>query len=181
MNLTLKTDRLLLRTPCMEDASELYELMSVPALTTYLSWEPHTAVETTKALLANLLAAQEHDKGYHWCVCENEAIVGLASLIDVKRTIRSWTLDRAELSYWIGVQYQGKGFATEACRPIIECGFTDLHFHKIIVAHAAENFESARICKKLDFTRYAHEHDAFKKNNTWHDLLWYEALVKHND
>jgi ribosomal-protein-alanine N-acetyltransferase len=176
MNFKLKTERLFLRPPSIDDEEELYHLMSDSNLTRFLTWEPHTSIETTKSLIQNLIVAQQNDKGYHWCVCLTDEIIGLVSLIDVKRKIRTWTLNRAELSYWIGTHFQGKGYATEACKKVIEFGFSKLDFHKIIVAHAAENIESKSICKKLNFSQYAHEHDAFFKNDKWNDLIWYELI-----
>ena len=115
MNYNLKTERLLLRPPCVADENELFRLMSDSNITRFLTWEPQTSIETTKALIQNLIDAQQNDKGYHWCACLNsDEIIGLVSLIDVKRNIRTWTLNRAELSYWIGPYYQSKGYATEA-------------------------------------------------------------------
>lgn len=93
-----------------------------------------------KRLIISLIEAQRNDKGYHWCVWFENEIIGLVSLIDVKRQIRTWTLNRAELSYLIASNYQGRGYATEASRSIIEYGFSWLDLHKIIVAHVAEKF-----------------------------------------
>jgi ribosomal-protein-alanine N-acetyltransferase len=152
--------------------------MSDEKLTRFLTWEPHTSIDTTKTVVQSLIESQQNDKGYHWCVCNNNKIVGLVSLIDVRRKIRTWTLNRAELSYWLGTEFQGKGYATEASGAIIEFGFNHLNLHKLIVAHASENTGSERICTKLKFTQYAHEHDAFQKNNEWHDLIWYELINK---
>jgi [ribosomal protein S5]-alanine N-acetyltransferase len=176
MNYHILTERLFLRQPCTDDVSALNQLMSDPKLTQFLTWEPHTSTETTSAVIQSLIEAQKNDKAYHWCVCLNDDIIGLVSLIDVKRKIRTWTLNRAELSYWIGTNYQGKGYASEASKNVIAFGFSKLDLHKIIVAHAAENVESKSICQKLNFTQYAYEHDAFQKNNKWNDLVWYEML-----
>ncbi|MBI5590636.1 MAG: GNAT family N-acetyltransferase [Deltaproteobacteria bacterium] len=165
----------------MENANELFFLMSDSDLTRFLTWEPHKSIKTTKTLIQNLIEAQQDDKGYHWCVCFNNKIIGLVSLIDVKRKIRTWTLNRAELSYWIGIHFQGKGYATEACKKIIDFGFSSLDFHKIVVAHAVENTESKNICTKLFFSKYAYEHDAFQKNDKWHDLIWYELIKEHRN
>ncbi len=178
MDVNLTTERLTLREPSLLDAEQLFQLMSTFELTEFLTWEEHTKIETTKALIENLILSQNNDKGYHWCICLEKDVIGLVSLIDVKRKIRTWTLNRAELSYWIGVKYQGKGYATEASRTILEFGFNNLNFHKIIIAHAAKNIESKSICNKLGFTQYAHEHDAFNKNGVWHDLIWYELIKK---
>jgi ribosomal-protein-alanine N-acetyltransferase len=160
----------------MEDVNRLFELMSDTSLTEFLSWEAHTNKETTELVIKSLIDAQKADKGYHWCVCLNEKIIGLVSLIDVRRQLRTWTLNRAELSYWIGREYQGKGYATEASRLILDFGFNNLGLHKIIIAHAAENIESEKICAKLNFKKYALEHDAFQKNNKWNNLMWYELI-----
>ncbi len=176
MDLIIKTNRLLLRPPSIDNVDELYHLMSDTKLTRFLTWESHTTLETTRTVVQSLIDAQKQDKGYHWCVCIDNEIIGLVSLIDVRRKIRTWTFNRAELSYWIGSQYQGKGYATEASRAVLEFGLNNLNLHKIIVAHAAENIESKSICRKLNFIQYAHEHDAFQKNDHWHDLIWYELI-----
>ena len=172
----IKTERLFLRPPGLEDARELFGLMSDTKMTRFLAWESHISIETTNAVIQSLMDAQQNDKGYHWCVCLDDKIIGLVSLIDVKRKLRTWTLNRAELSYWIGAQHQSKGYATEASGSVIKFGFEKLNLHKIIVAHAFENIESESICRKLNFSKYAHEHDAFQKNNDWHDLVWYELI-----
>ncbi len=176
MDFNINTERLLLRTPILSDVDELFVLMSDIKLIQFLTWEPHTNIETTKEVVQRLILAQQNDNGYHWCVCLNYKIIGLVSLIDLRRKVRTWIINRAELSYWIGSQFQGKGYATEASKSIINFGFQNLNLHKIIIAHAAENIESKRICNKLNFTQYAHEHDAFFKNNKWYDLIWYELI-----
>lgn len=176
MNFEIRTERLILRPPSPEDSGKLFYLMADDDLTKFLTWEPHNNIEQTKCVIESLIEQQNNDKGYHWCITHNLNIVGLVSLIDVKRKIRTWTLNRAELSYWVGTNYQGNGFATEASRAIVEFGFDKLGLHKIIVAHATENLQSEKICEKLGFSKYAVEHDAFLKNNKWNDLIWYELI-----
>lgn len=178
MNFNLKTNRLSIRPPLLEDVEQLFRLMSNNELVKFLTWEPHQNLVETRNLIENLITAQSQDRGYHWCICQSEKILGLVSLIDVRRKIRTWTMNRAELSYWIGVGFQGNGFATEASQAVVQFGFGFLNLHKIIIAHALENGESKKICNKLGFVQYAHEHDAFLKNGKWHDLLWYELIKK---
>ena len=178
MNFTIETERIVLRLPLEVDNEKLFELMAEPRITKFLTWEPHQNLDTTKAVTNGLRNAIDTDAGYHWCIILGGVVIGLTSLIDVKRTIRTWTLNRAELSYWISPDYQGKGLATEAAEAILKFGFENLSLHKIIVAHAEENVESKSICKKLGFTQYALEHDAFEKNGKWHNLIWYELLNK---
>lgn len=181
MNYEILTERLFLRPPTQDDCARLFYLMNDNSLTRFLTWEPHNDIEQTKCLIRSFIDQQNDDKGYHWCITINSTVVGLVSLIDVKRKIRTWTLNRAELSYWIGTDYQGNGYAIEASRAVLEFGFHNLGFHKIIVAHADKNIQSERICKKLGFIKYAHEHDAFFKNGWWHNLKWYEIIMDKNE
>ena len=176
MNLSLKTNRLYLRLPQEEDVDELFKLMSNTELTRFLSWEAHKDRHSTTVVLNSLIESQKNDKGYHWCICIEDKIIGIVSLFDVKRVIRTWTLNRAELAYWITPNFQGKGYITEACEAILKVGFDRLGLHKIIVAHAQENIASESVCRKLGFQQYAHEHDAFFKDGVWHDLIWYELI-----
>jgi ribosomal-protein-alanine N-acetyltransferase len=176
MNYNLETKRLILKQPEIRDVATLFDLMSRYVDTTYLSWEPHRSIETTENLIANLIEAQKQDKGYHWCIYHENKIIGIVSLIDVKRKLRTWIFNRAELSYWIAKPFTGNGFATEAAQAVLNFGFKDLSFHKIIIAHTSENIESQKICEKLGFAQYALEHDAFMKNQKWHNLVWYEIV-----
>jgi RimJ/RimL family protein N-acetyltransferase len=176
MTLVIKTERLILKPLLVENADSLFKLMHNQVDTTYLSWEPHPTIETTFNLIQSLQEAQKNDKGYHWCVHFDDEIIGVVSLIDVRRTIRTWTINRSELSYWIGKSFTGKGYATEAASAIVNYGFSHLALHKIIIAHALENTESKKICRKLGFQEYGHEHHAFMKEGRWQDLIWYEML-----
>ena len=176
MNFEINTERLSLLPPTLKDKNALFELMSQHVDTTYLSWEPHDKIETTHLLVNNLIEAQNQNRGFHWCIHLSDQIIGIVSLIDVKRQIRTWTINRAELSYWIAKPFTGKGYATEASKAVIDFGFDKLLLHKIIIAHAENNIESQRICEKLGFKKYAHEHDAFLKNDKWYDLVWYELM-----
>jgi len=177
----IKTERLLLKPPDIGNSELLFNIMRKSELTEFLSWTAHKNDEFTKLIVRNFIASQESGKAYHWCIWNDSKIVGIASLIDVKREIREWTINRAELSYLIDIDFQGMGFATEASRGIMNFGYNNLELHKIIVAHAATNFSSKRICEKLGFTQYAHEHDAFNKNDQWNDLIWYEKIKRNHE
>lgn len=174
---SLHTPRLLLRALEHGDANGLWPLVSDARLTTFLAWEPHRAEGETAELVANLMTAQQEGKGFHWIVIHAGEIVGLVSLIDVQRQHRSWTLDRAELAYWIGPCYQGRGFATEAAAAVAEFGFKDLHLNKIRVYHAADNPASGKTISKLGFRLVGEEREAFQKNGHWHHLHHFELLA----
>ncbi|OJZ20323.1 MAG: hypothetical protein BGP21_07715 [Thiobacillus sp. 65-29] len=129
-------------------------------------------------MVAALVDAQREGRGFHWAVSYDQQIIGLVSLIDVRRRHRSWTLNRAELAYWIGLPYQGRGYATEAAVAVTEFGFGVLHLHKIRVYHAADNPASGRTIDKLGFRFVGEERDAFQKDGVWHHLRHFELLSR---
>lgn len=173
----LETSRLRLRPPEAADAAELWPLVSDSRLTTFLAWEPHRTIEETSGMIAALIEAQCAVKGFHWVVTHAGKTIGLVSLIDVRRQHRSWTLNRAELAYWIGLPYQGLGYATEAAAAVLEFGFGKLGLHKIRVYHAADNPASGRTIAKLGFRLVGEEKDAFQKDGAWHHLRHFELLA----
>lgn len=161
----------------MEDVKRLWPLASDARLTPFLAWEPHQSENETELMVAALMAAQQAGKGFHWTIRHEGNLIGLVSLIDVRRTHRSWILDRAELAYWICPGSHGQGFATEASQAVIQCGFRALGLHKIVVYHAADNPPSGKVIRKLGFRLVGSEREAFCKNGRWHDLQHYEMLL----
>jgi RimJ/RimL family protein N-acetyltransferase len=55
----------------------------------------------------------------------------------------------AELGYWLGVDYWGQGYATEAGREMIRYGFEQLDLHRIFATHFAHNPASGNVLRKL--------------------------------
>lgn len=59
----------------------------------------------------------------------------------------------AEIGYWIGKPYWGRGFATEAARALVAHAFGPLGLRRLTCGHFADNPASARVIRKLGFTR----------------------------
>lgn len=172
----IRTKRLLLRPPRLDDVEGLWPHVTDPALTQFLAWDPHTDRGETLAMVQSLIDSQTAGRGFHWIVCLDDQIVGLVSLIDVRRQHRCWTINRAELAYWIGSEFQRHGFATEASRAVIDFAFAALGFSKIVLYHASENTPSGRIPVRLGFRYVGEEREAFSKAGNWYSLQHYELL-----
>ena len=56
-----------------------------------------------------------------------------------------------ELGYWIGEDYWGKGYATEACISLISYFFLNSSAEKIYASHMIHNDNSKKILLKLGF------------------------------
>ena len=66
-----------------------------------------------------------------------------------------WGEGSAELGYWIGEAYQGRGYATEASKVLIKRAFDDLGIERIFASYKCENAASKRVLEKLGFEFYA--------------------------
>jgi RimJ/RimL family protein N-acetyltransferase len=61
--------------------------------------------------------------------------------------------DQAEIGYWIGKPWWGKGFATEAATALVDHCFDDGGFKTLTCGHFIDNPASARVIAKLGFRR----------------------------
>lgn len=69
--------------------------------------------------------------------------VSLAAISDADR--------RAELGYWIGVDFWSQGYCTEAAKAIVDYGFDSLNLGTIIARHLSINPASGRVMQKCGF------------------------------
>jgi len=83
---------------------------------------------------------------------------------------------RAELGYWLGTPYWGRGYATEAAGAVIRYGFDRLGLQRIHANHLVRNPGSGRVLQKLGM-RY----EGCLRRHAWHrnsfeDLALYGVL-----
>ncbi|MYE79428.1 MAG: GNAT family N-acetyltransferase [Chloroflexi bacterium] len=83
---------------------------------------------------------------------------------------------RAEVGYWIGLPFWGRGLATQALRLVIQFGFEELGLNRIAAGHFADNPASGRVMQKAGMRcegarrAYHYHRDSFK------DSVWYAIL-----
>jgi len=139
---TLETKRLKLRPYSEADIPELLPLVGTRevAATTLRIAHPYTEEDAR----AFLVLATEPDK--IWLAitlrADGRQIGGIGLRLDEQH-------QHAELGYWLGVQYWGQGYATEAACEMLRNGFEDLGLHRIHASHFAHNPASGRVLRKL--------------------------------
>ena len=85
--------------------------------------------------------------------------------------------DRAEVGYWIGVPYWGRGYATEALVEVIRYAFEELQLNRVYAHHYSRNAASGRVMQKAGMK---HEGSMRRHVKKWGELLdveWY-GIVK---
>lgn len=84
--------------------------------------------------------------------------------------------NRAEVGYWIGLPYWGRGLATAALRLLLQFGFERLELNRVEAGHFVHNPASGRVMEKAGMRfearrcQYVLHHDQYK------DVLWYAIL-----
>jgi [ribosomal protein S5]-alanine N-acetyltransferase len=139
---TLETARLKLRPYRDDDVTELLPLIGTRevAATTLRIAHPYTE-EDARGFFA---LAQQPDKIWLAITLQSDRrmIGGIGLRVEEQH-------QHAELGYWLGVDYWGKGYATEASREMVRYGFEVLRLYRIFASHFKHNDVSGRILKKL--------------------------------
>ncbi len=65
--------------------------------------------------------------------------------------VLSQTDRRAEIGYWIGKEFEGKGIVTTACREMITYAFQDLRMNRIDLRSMVNNHRSRAVAERLGF------------------------------
>ncbi len=95
--------------------------------------------------------------GYNYGIFnEDNVFVGGCGIIPKKDIYRL----TAEIGYWIGQPYWGRGYATQAVKQLAEVAFNDLKLVRIYAEVFGRNTASMRVLEKAGFTLEA----VLKKN-----------------
>jgi len=82
---------------------------------------------------------------------DGSKLVGGCGLLGIKSGAEEPGRAQAELGYWIGRPYWGRGYATAAARLAIDLAFRDLGTERLIAMCLETNAASWRILEKIGF------------------------------
>lgn len=148
----METERLMLRRWAERDAEDLYKYASDPAVGPIAGWPVHASVEDSRAVIKGVLSAPET---YAVVLKATGRPVGSVGLMRGKASNIGLPETEAEIGYWIGVPYWGRGLIPEAVRALIRHGFEELNLEKLWCGYFDGNEKSRRVQEKCGF-RYHH-------------------------
>ncbi|WP_339322102.1 GNAT family protein [Paenibacillus sp. FSL W8-0194] len=133
----------------IKDAEKLYDLidrnrdhigkwLKFPSMTLTAD-DSRTFIERTRLRYAK-------DEGYWlgiWC---GDQLVGSIGYLYLDHENK-----KTEIGYWLGKEYEGKGFITKAAKILINYAFEELGLNKIEIGAASDNIKSRAIPEKLGF------------------------------
>ncbi len=144
--MVLETERLILRPWEETDAEECYRYAKDPRVGPAAGWPAHKSAEDSRRIVRDGLSAPET---YAKVLKETGLPVGS---IGLHRNDLATGDDEAELGYWIGVPYWGRGLVPEAAREILRRAFEDLKLDRVWCGYYDGNEKSRRVQEKLGFT-----------------------------
>ncbi|MDT8436199.1 MAG: GNAT family N-acetyltransferase [Gemmatimonadota bacterium] len=157
----LRTARLRLRPFAPADAPRVRELAGAPEVAAQTLNIPHPYPEgAAETWIADHGPAFRAGEGAVFAVTEaNGTLVGAVGLrVDAQG-------GTAELGYWIGVPWWGRGYATEAARAVIDYGFRALSLQRIWARVLVRNPASVRVVEKAGLRHEGTLRKGLRKGN----------------
>lgn len=173
---TLYTERLLLRPFIVADAPDVQRLAGARAIADTTLLIPHPYPDgAAEAWIGT------HARGHAEGKLAVFAITSRAegTLLGAMGLVIASAHASAELGYWIGEPYWGRGYATEAGHAVLDFGFTTLGLHRIHAHHMLRNPQSGRVMVKLGMRFEGILRHAIRKWDTFEDVAQYAILATH--
>ncbi|MGF1495077.1 MAG: GNAT family N-acetyltransferase [Microcoleaceae cyanobacterium] len=173
---TLETNRLVLRPLALTDALVIREAASVRAIADTMISIPYPYPEQeAERYISSRIA--EFESGY--CVpfvIEHQSEAKFCGIIEIREIEREHS--QAELSFWLTVEMQGKGYMSEALKPVLRFGFTDVNLNRLYAYHMVRNPASGRVLQKHGFTHEGVLRQRVRKWGVFEDVNLWAILQK---
>lgn len=169
----LETDRLSIRILDMRDKDVFFKYRSLPEIGRFQSWRPSNTEEIVVFIESNI------------AVCPNTADTWLQLALCLKDGQLIGDIGvhfsdnyQVELGYTLAPKHQGKGYASEAVKAVIDYLFGSLKKHRVSASVDPDNLKSIRLLEKIGFRKEAHFIKSFCMGDRWCDDCIYAILAE---
>ncbi len=172
----IETDRLLLRRFAYEDAKSMLSNWAGDDCIQHMYGEPsYKTIDAVRNLLDKYIEGYNDDYYFRWAVIEKESgeCIGQIAyfLVDGNNHF-------GEIEYCIGTAFQGRGYASEATRAVIDYGFDKIGFHKVQICVRPSNIPSRRVIEKCGFIYEGTLRDYFYIDGKYEDRMYFSIIRK---
>lgn len=169
----LETERLTLRAFTLEDASDFERLIAPKEVTDGTLSFPHPVpegwgIERINRMFERFVSGEHIE--FAICTRDNSELIGAIGL-DITAKHK-----RGSLGYWLGVEFWGKGYATQAAIAVLNYGFGTLELHRIEAGHYPRNPASGRVLEKIGMQREGLMRGDVLKGHQFEDTVLYARL-----
>ena len=166
---TLQTERLMLRTISLDDASELFKLRSDRSVMQFIGRPLARSVDDASTLIKNLINLLDQNNAITWAIslASNPRLIGTIGFVNVAKEHY-----RAEIGYLLSPDFQKMGIMREAITKAIDYGFHSMHLHSIEAIVNPRNQASIRLLNSCGFIR-----EAYFKENYYFDGNFLDSAI----
>lgn len=166
---TLRTSRLILRPFEIADAPRVQQLAGAREVALNTIHIPHPYPDGAAEEWISKHEQRIEEGEFSFAIDDGE-LVGAIGL-HMKRDY-----ERAEIGYWLGVPFWGRGYATEAVAAIIRYGFEELKLNRIYAGYFSRNAVSGRVMEKNGMKYEGSLRQHVKKWDEYVDVIYYGIL-----
>ena len=161
--LFIQGDNIVLRYPRMSDADDITRNVNDKDVTKWLLLVPYPYErDDAISFIGQCQKLRRSKKGYNFVIVYHNEVVGVVGLGSINHEHKN-----AEIGYWLGKRYWGKGIMTDAVGLIVRFGFKQLKLHRIHTTIFEKNNASARVLEKNGFTFEGTIKDRWKREGKW--------------
>jgi [ribosomal protein S5]-alanine N-acetyltransferase len=170
---TLTTARLVLRPHELADAPRVQRLAGDWKVADTLLTMPHPYLDgVAETWIAGRAKAWTEQHLLDLAIAlPGTGLIGGIGLVDYSPRHR-----HAELGYWIGLEFWGRGYCTEAAEAVIRFGFERMNLVRIFARHFARNPASGHVMRKLGMTHEGCLRQHFERWGGFEDAVCYGLL-----
>jgi len=169
----LLTERLLLRSLTLEDATDVQRLAGEYEVASTLSNMPHPYEDgMAEEWIHSCYNKFEKDEALNFAITlrtDKNLIGGIELRLNRKN-------ESGELGYWIGKTYWNRGYCTEAAKAVVTYSFEVLKLNRIHAKHFKRNAASGRVLQKIGMRYKGCLRQHIKKRYNFEDFMRYELL-----
>ena len=164
----LRTENLILRRYRPEDAKELYRRFGTdPEMVQYSGWNPYATPEMAQETVRRFIDSYADEHAYSWVMDVDGIVVGTIGAYDYED-------NQIEVGFSVVKAWQGRGFATEALRKILEYLTENEGIPCVTAWCAAENIGSGKVLEKAGMRLVCTETGGLTVSGKTYDKLIYE-------
>jgi len=143
---TLETERLRLRPFMLDDEAAVFALASDPEVARFVRFDAHRTPAETRAFFK--LVERHYRLGDPFALAierrEDDRLIGSCGFVSQAPERKS-----AEIGYWLGKPYWGKGYAAEAAGALVRFGFEQMGLKRVEAKCFLQNRAGQRVIEKL--------------------------------
>ena len=131
-----------------------------------------TTIEGQRAMIERYQQAHANGRGHAYGIVVDGELAGLLSIMGTPRSPSG----SANIGYWVGAGYAGRGVATAAVAAVIPIAFGEHGLHRLEAGTLPDNLASQRVLEKNGFERIGLARGLLKIGGEWRDHLLFQLL-----